>query len=242
MIAVSVPPNHPFGLSHSSKNRMRLKVCSALHVGKLLNRLFQCLPILFKFQGRGAADFLIHFRSGFDATRPGERSVQRHPFHHRTRKNIALAGNFFAAHHADKGIGQVTDHLMRQVKRGRVITSHELRSALATYHETDLACPLTTGIFGWIAAHAAEEAEEQGERRPTPWWRTLKAGGELNPKYPGGLERQRTLLESEGHRVIARGKRLFVEGFEKRLDRLEPSMLSGCLAEAIAPTPAWRSS
>ena len=134
------------------------------------------------------------------------------------------------------------DHLMRQVKRGRVITSHELRSALATYHETDLACPLTTGIFGWIAAHAAEEAEEQGERRPTPWWRTLKAGGELNPKYPGGLERQRTLLESEGHRVIARGKRLFVEGFEKRLDRLEPSMLSGCLAEAIAPTPARRSS
>ncbi len=33
------------------------------------------------------------------------------------------------------------DHLMRQVKRGRVITSHELRTALATYHETDLACP-----------------------------------------------------------------------------------------------------
>ena len=43
------------------------------------------------------------------------------------------------------------DHLMRQVKRGRVITSHELRQALAGYHQTDLACPLTTGIFCWIA-------------------------------------------------------------------------------------------
>ncbi len=128
------------------------------------------------------------------------------------------------------------DHLMRQVKRGRVITSHELRTALATYHETDLACPLTTGIFGWIAAHAAVEAEERGERRPTPWWRTLKSDGELNPKYPGGLERQRALLESEGHSVIARGKRLFVEGYERHLGRLEPSTLSGCLAKVTEST------
>ncbi len=134
------------------------------------------------------------------------------------------------------------DHLMRQVKRGRVITSHELRTALAAYHEADLACPLTTGIFGWIAAHAAVEVEEQGERRPTPWWRTLKAGGELNPKYPGGLERQRALLESEGHSVTARGKRLFVEGYEKRLSRLEPSTLFGCLAEATESTPTARNS
>lgn len=124
------------------------------------------------------------------------------------------------------------DHLMRQVKRGRVITSHELRQALAASHETDLACPLTTGIFCWIAAHAAVEAEERGERRTTPWWRTLKSGGELNPKSPGGLERQRALLESEGHTIIARGKRLFVEGYEKRLAKLEATTLAGCLATA----------
>lgn len=112
------------------------------------------------------------------------------------------------------------DQLMRQVKRGRVVTSKELREALATAHGTDVACPIVTGIFCWIAAHAAAEAEEQGTQRTTPWWRTLKAGGELNPKYPGGLERQRTLLEAEGHTIIARGKRWFVHEHERRLATL----------------------
>ncbi|MFO1005969.1 MAG: MGMT family protein [Planctomycetaceae bacterium] len=114
------------------------------------------------------------------------------------------------------------DHLMRQVKRGRVVTSKELRDALATAHGTDVACPIVTGIFCGIAAHAAVEAEELGEARTTPWWRTLKAGGELNPKYPGGIERQRALLEAEGHTMIARGKRWFVHEHERRLANLTP--------------------
>src|SRR5262249_38900643 len=50
-----------------------------------------------------------------------------------------------------------------------------------------------------------------------PYWRTLKAGGELNPKYPGGLARIRELLEREGHRVVARGERWFVADYELRL-------------------------
>lgn len=114
------------------------------------------------------------------------------------------------------------DHLMRQVKRGRVVTSKELRHALARAHGTDVACPIVTGIFCWIAAHAAVEADELGEARTTPWWRTLKAGGELNPKYPGGLERQRALLEAEGHTIIARGKRWFVDEHERQLANLTP--------------------
>ena len=114
------------------------------------------------------------------------------------------------------------DQLMRQVKRGRVVTSTELRETLAASHGTDVACPIVTGIFCWIAAHAAVEAEELGSRRTTPWWRTLKARGELNPKYPGGLERQRALLESEGHTMIVKGKRLFVSDYERRLARLQP--------------------
>jgi len=51
----------------------------------------------------------------------------------------------------------------------------------------------------------------------TPYWRTLKTGGELNPKYPGGLEKQKGLLESEGHKVVLNGKKGFVENFEKML-------------------------
>jgi len=114
------------------------------------------------------------------------------------------------------------DALMKRVPKGRLVTISELRGALAAQHQTDFACPLTTGIFSWIAAHAAAEAEAGGAKRVTPYWRTLKAGGELNPKYPGGLASLRTRLEAEGHEVRQRGKRCFVVDFEKRLFRKLP--------------------
>lgn len=101
------------------------------------------------------------------------------------------------------------DALMRQIPQGKVATINELRAALARKHRVNIACPLTTGIFAWIAAHAAEEAAAAaGNEQRTPWWRTLKAGGMLNPKYPGGGETQAQLLAAEGHRLLpAQGKR-----------------------------------
>jgi len=56
------------------------------------------------------------------------------------------------------------DALMKQVPKGRVVTINELRAALATRHHANFACPITTGIFSWIAAHAANEAAEEGVR------------------------------------------------------------------------------
>jgi hypothetical protein len=103
------------------------------------------------------------------------------------------------------------DALMRQVPRGRLTTINELRAALARRHEVDLACPITTGIFAWIAAHAAEEAAAGGSKRVTPYWRTLKTGGELNTKYPGGIVALKKRLLAEGHRVFKKGKRFFVQ-------------------------------
>lgn len=105
--------------------------------------------------------------------------------------------------------------LMDQVPKGKLTTINELRAALARKHGTTMACPITTGIFAWIAAHAAEEAATGGAKRITPYWRTLKNGGELNPKYPGGIEALRTKLTTEGHTVVQRGKRYFVEGFSE---------------------------
>ena len=64
--------------------------------------------------------------------------------------------------------------LMDRVPRGKLATIATLREALARRHGTTSACPMTTGIFAWIAAHAAEEARQEGEERFTPWWRTLK--------------------------------------------------------------------
>jgi len=109
------------------------------------------------------------------------------------------------------------DGLMRRVPRGKITTIHELRAALASRHGATIACPITTGIFAWIAAHAADEAEREGARRVTPYWRTLKTGGELNAKYPGGVGAVRAKLEAEGHRVIAKGKRLFIDQHERKV-------------------------
>lgn len=114
------------------------------------------------------------------------------------------------------------DALMRRVPAGRLITINQLRALIARKHGATIGCPITTGIFAWIAAHAAEEERSMGKSRTTPWWRTLKTGGLLNPKYPGGQERQRQLLEGEGHTVTARGKGYAVKDYEKRLVRLNP--------------------
>lgn len=109
------------------------------------------------------------------------------------------------------------DALMKQVPRGKVTTINELRAALAKKHGVDFACPITTGIFSWIAAHAAAEDMAAGRKRITPYWRTLKTGGELNPKYPGGVASIQKLLRCEGHRVVRRGKRYFMEDLKEAL-------------------------
>jgi len=74
------------------------------------------------------------------------------------------------------------DEVMGRVPKGKLATISEIRACLAKKHGTDIACPMTTGIFAWIAAHAAEEGKTSGEKNVTPYWRTLRTGGELNPK------------------------------------------------------------
>ena len=109
------------------------------------------------------------------------------------------------------------DAIMARVPRGKLITIAEIRAALAEKHGVTMACPITTGIFAWIAAHAAEEAKADGVRKITPWWRTLKTGGELNTKYPGGIKELKRRLKAEGHRVVARGRRFFVQNYQDQL-------------------------
>lgn len=109
------------------------------------------------------------------------------------------------------------DGILQRVPKGKVTTITEIRAHLAKKYRTTIACPVTTGIFMNISARAAEEMLAQGKKRVTPYWRTLKAGGELNDKFPGGMTAQRAKLEAEGFEVVARGKRLFVKDYEKRL-------------------------
>ncbi len=107
--------------------------------------------------------------------------------------------------------------LMRRVPRGKLTTINHLREILARRHGATVACPIVTGILARIAAGAAGEEEAEGKRRVTPYWRTLKERGELNAKYPGGLTGQRARLEAEGHTVVVRRRRMFVEEYERSL-------------------------
>ena len=110
------------------------------------------------------------------------------------------------------------DGLMKLVPRRKLTTINEIRSALAAKHKANLACPITTGIFAWIAANAAEEEVATKPRaRITPYWRTLKTGGILNEKYPGGVEQQKARLEAEGHTIVTKGKKVMVVNHEKKL-------------------------
>lgn len=93
------------------------------------------------------------------------------------------------------------DEIMRMVPRGKLITVNQIRDLLARRHGATIGCPMTTGIFIGIAAKAAEEAAAEGIGDVTAYWRTLKVGGELNPKYPGGVEAQAARLTAEGHAI-----------------------------------------
>jgi alkylated DNA nucleotide flippase Atl1 len=112
------------------------------------------------------------------------------------------------------------DEIMKKIPRGKLITINEIRKKLAKKHNATIGCPMTCGIFAWIAAHAAEEAAEEGKKNITPYWRTLKTGGVINEKYPGGVEVQKRLLEREGHKITQKGKKYVVVDFEKYLVKL----------------------
>ena len=111
------------------------------------------------------------------------------------------------------------DGIMKKVPDGRLLTINQIRAMLAQKHGVNFACPMTTGIFAWVAAHAADESAAEGEKDITPYWRTIKTGGELNPKYPGGVEAQAARLMAEGHTIEpGRGKKPpKVKDFEQAL-------------------------
>lgn len=108
------------------------------------------------------------------------------------------------------------DAMMKRVPLGKLTTVGELRAYFARHNDADFTEPITAGIFVSIAAWASAQREED----ETPYWRTLKAKGELNPKYPGGVAAQQEKLEAEGHTIIVRGRknlRYYVQNYEAAL-------------------------
>ncbi len=118
------------------------------------------------------------------------------------------------------------DRVMRLVPSGKLLTVGAIREYFARQSGADFTEPITAGIFVSIAAWASFQRKED----KTPYWRTLKAGGELNAKYPGGVEAQKEMLEKEGHTIIQKGRkniRYFVKDYESALFSLEASSEDG---------------
>ncbi len=111
------------------------------------------------------------------------------------------------------------DRVMRLVPCGKLLTVGAIREYFAKQSGADFTEPITAGIFVSIAAWASCQRSED----ETPYWRTLKANGELNAKYPGGIEAQKEKLESEGHTVIQKGYKnikYYVKDYENALFHL----------------------
>ncbi|MBR4448550.1 MGMT family protein [Methanobrevibacter sp.] len=106
-----------------------------------------------------------------------------------------------------------------KIPEGKLLTIKEIREFLAKKYEADFTCPMTAGIFISLSAQASDEREND----KIPFWRCLKTDGELNPKYPGGIDYQKELLEKEGHEIYTKGRkniRYFVKDFDKNLYEL----------------------
>lgn len=108
------------------------------------------------------------------------------------------------------------DKVMRLVPYGKLLTVGVIREYFAKVSGADFTEPITAGIFVSIVAWASFQHKDD----KTPYWRTLKANGELNAKYPGGIEAQKEMLENEGHTIIQKGRkniRYYVKDYQNAL-------------------------
>jgi hypothetical protein len=106
---------------------------------------------------------------------------------------------------------------MKKVPLGKLITIIEICKGIAKKYKVKGCCSLTSGIFIMTAANAVEEAKKENRDLDIPYWRTLKADGYLNDKFPGGAKSHKRLLENEGFTVISKGKRFYVENYQNYL-------------------------
>jgi O6-methylguanine-DNA--protein-cysteine methyltransferase len=99
--------------------------------------------------------------------------------------------------------------LLAQIPSGQIVTTDSLRRKLADQFRVEVACPYDTKM--------ALLAISNDSSLNVPYWRVIKANGELNPKYRGGLEAQVALLKSEGFTVDFSGKKPRIKPFKDRL-------------------------
>ena len=98
------------------------------------------------------------------------------------------------------------------VPKGKIMDINTLRTQLAEQHNVDICCPMTTGIFIKIIAEAYLEGSVN-----SPYWRVVKKNGELNQKFPGGIDEHRKQLSCDGLSVIKKGNKYYVKDVDQHL-------------------------
>lgn len=112
------------------------------------------------------------------------------------------------------------DEVIKKVEYGELITTSMIREYLAVRVGADFTDPMTAGIFINIVAWASYQRNSD----ITPYWRVIKSDGELNSRFPLGVEKQRELLIAEGFEIIKKGRKNikhYVKDYEKYLANLD---------------------
>ncbi len=112
------------------------------------------------------------------------------------------------------------DELIRKIPEGKIVKVDDIRKFIAKKYNATIGCPITIGVFLVISANASIEDEKNGIKDISPYWRVVKKDGRLNEKYPYGINIQKEKLEKEGHSIISKGKKFFVENYKEKLFNL----------------------
>ncbi|MQG51415.1 MAG: hypothetical protein FI695_05495 [SAR202 cluster bacterium] len=83
--------------------------------------------------------------------------------------------------------------IIDMIPMGEIMTLNAIRDQLSVEYGTDITCPMTTAIFINLIAKSYDEGDIT-----SPYWRVVKNKGELNSKFPGGIEGHLNFLVSEG--------------------------------------------
>lgn len=85
---------------------------------------------------------------------------------------------------------EIIDSYIRRIPTGKSVDLVTLRNDLASQHNAEKTCPLTTGIFLRIVAEAAYEAHQKGKswKNITPFWRAMDEKSKLAKKLSFGTE------------------------------------------------------
>lgn len=78
---------------------------------------------------------------------------------------------------------KIIANFIKEIPKGQLANMKFIRSCQAARFNTQIACPLTSGIFLRIIAEAVEEQKLLGNNLKIPYWRVIKDDGSLNLKF-----------------------------------------------------------